>query len=253
MADELVHRDTADGVATITLDSPRNRNALSSQVRRELQGHLDTAITAPAVRCAPDPHRRLFCSAWTCASRRRRRRSARRQRFPLILTRSDLPDAVVARLAGPAGPAAFGRCRLRPGRGRRHRDVRVHEVRIGVGAAVIAVTVLPRLLPRAAHRALPHRRGLRAARAAAIGFDQPPVRLRTAGRRGRAGTPTCFGRRSGRAGRPRRCYNRLDDDAWRRRRSPQCRSCRPATSRRSRARGHGGVRGEAPTAWVQRP
>ena len=34
---ELVHRDVTDGVAAITLDSPRNRNALSAQVRRELQ------------------------------------------------------------------------------------------------------------------------------------------------------------------------------------------------------------------------
>jgi methylglutaconyl-CoA hydratase len=29
MADELVHYDLAGGVATITLDSPHNRNALS--------------------------------------------------------------------------------------------------------------------------------------------------------------------------------------------------------------------------------
>ena len=37
-ADELVHLDVEDGVATITLDSPRNRNALSAQLRRELLG-----------------------------------------------------------------------------------------------------------------------------------------------------------------------------------------------------------------------
>ena len=80
MADELVHRATADGVATITLDSPRNRNALSSQVRRELQGHLDTAITDPAVRVIVLTHTGpVFCSGMDLrgVARRRRRRSGR--------------------------------------------------------------------------------------------------------------------------------------------------------------------------------
>ena len=44
---ELVHLDvtggTADGVATITLDSPHNRNALSRQLVTELFERLDTA------------------------------------------------------------------------------------------------------------------------------------------------------------------------------------------------------------------
>ena len=39
---ELVHLDVdaATGRATVTLDSPSNRNALSAQLRRELRGHL---------------------------------------------------------------------------------------------------------------------------------------------------------------------------------------------------------------------
>src|SRR6185312_10382716 len=47
---ELVHLDVAAGVATITLDSPANRNALSAQLRRELLGHLATALADDAVR-----------------------------------------------------------------------------------------------------------------------------------------------------------------------------------------------------------
>jgi enoyl-CoA hydratase/carnithine racemase len=39
---ELVHLDVADRVATITLDSPANRNALSAQLAEELLGHLQT-------------------------------------------------------------------------------------------------------------------------------------------------------------------------------------------------------------------
>ena len=44
MAEELVHYQVRQGVATITLDSPHNRNALSAQLRRELADHLTTAI-----------------------------------------------------------------------------------------------------------------------------------------------------------------------------------------------------------------
>ena len=40
---ELVHYDVADAVATITLDSPANRNALSRQLVTELLGHLERA------------------------------------------------------------------------------------------------------------------------------------------------------------------------------------------------------------------
>lgn len=40
---ELVHLQSVDGVATITLDSEQNRNALSSQLVRELSEHLATA------------------------------------------------------------------------------------------------------------------------------------------------------------------------------------------------------------------
>src|SRR5664279_3689836 len=40
---ELVHLSTSDGVATITLDSERNRNALSRQLLTELADHLTTA------------------------------------------------------------------------------------------------------------------------------------------------------------------------------------------------------------------
>lgn len=40
---ELVHLTVAEGVATITLDSQRNRNALSRQLVTELAAHLATA------------------------------------------------------------------------------------------------------------------------------------------------------------------------------------------------------------------
>ncbi len=46
----LVHLDVAGGVATITLDSPGNRNALSRRLVGELRSHLDNASATDEVR-----------------------------------------------------------------------------------------------------------------------------------------------------------------------------------------------------------
>ncbi|MGZ6734632.1 MAG: enoyl-CoA hydratase-related protein, partial [Nocardioides sp.] len=47
---ELVHYEVADAVATITLDSPHNRNALSAQLIGELFERLERAENDDAVR-----------------------------------------------------------------------------------------------------------------------------------------------------------------------------------------------------------
>jgi len=47
---QLVHLEVADQVATITLDSPDNRNALSRSLVRALTGHLTTADARDDVR-----------------------------------------------------------------------------------------------------------------------------------------------------------------------------------------------------------
>lgn len=47
---ELVHLATAGQVATVTLDSDHNRNALSKQLMAELSSHLTTADADPDVR-----------------------------------------------------------------------------------------------------------------------------------------------------------------------------------------------------------
>jgi methylglutaconyl-CoA hydratase len=60
---ELVHLDVEAGRATITLDSPPNRNALSAQLRGELRAHLDTALADDAVRVVVLTHTGpVFCS-----------------------------------------------------------------------------------------------------------------------------------------------------------------------------------------------
>ena len=60
---ELVHFGLTDGVATVTLDSPHNRNALSRQLLTELFDALDRAEQDPDARVvlirSAD---RVFCS-----------------------------------------------------------------------------------------------------------------------------------------------------------------------------------------------
>ena len=154
-SDELVHLDVAAGVATVTLDSPSNRNALSARLRADLRRHLDTALADDAVRVVVLTHTGpVFCAGMDLRESRGAGAEAQGVReFPALLEQLwSSPKPVVARLAGPAragGVGVVAAC-----------DIAVSvedatfaftEVRIGVVPAVISVTVLPRLLPRPAH------------------------------------------------------------------------------------------------------
>ncbi|WP_033437332.1 enoyl-CoA hydratase-related protein [Saccharothrix sp. NRRL B-16314] len=179
MADELVHYEVRRGIATITLDSPRNRNALSAQLRAELTGHLKTATADDAVRVIVLSHTGpVFCSGMDL--KEAGGASADKQgvnEFPAILEQLwTSPKPVVARLAGPARAGGVGivaAC-----------DIAVavdtatfafSEVRIGVVPAVISVTVLPRLLPRAAHELFLTGETFAAPKAVAIGLINSAV------------------------------------------------------------------------------
>jgi len=154
MADELVHYSVEVGVATITLDSPHNRNALSARLRRELRDHLTAAIADDAARVIVLDHTGpVFCAGMDL--KEAGGASAGSQgvnEFPDILARVwTSPKPVVAKLAGPARAGGVGLVAAA--------DIAVAaqgatfaftEVRIGVVPALISATVLPRLLPRAA-------------------------------------------------------------------------------------------------------
>lgn len=178
-ADELVHGDVADGVATITLDSPHNRNALSARVRRELQQHLDAAAADPAVRVIVLTHTGpVFCAGMDLRESRGATADAQGvHEFPRILTtvrRS--PTPVVARLAGSARAGGVGlvaACDLAVAADTA--TFAFTEVRIGVVPAIIAVTVLPRLLPHAARELFLTGETVDAARAAAVGLINAAV------------------------------------------------------------------------------
>ncbi|MBE9374549.1 enoyl-CoA hydratase/isomerase family protein [Saccharopolyspora sp. HNM0983] len=177
--DELVHLTVADGVATITLDSPHNRNALSTQLRRELPEHLSTSIADDAVRVIVLAHTGpVFCSGMDLKeSRSADSEEQGVQEFPAILEQIwTCPKPVVAQLGGPARAGGVGIAAAC--------DIAVavdsatfafSEVRIGVVPAVISVTVLPRLQSRPAHELFLTGETFDARRAAEIGLINSAV------------------------------------------------------------------------------
>jgi methylglutaconyl-CoA hydratase len=177
---ELVHLDVEAGRATITLDSPSNRNALSAQLRRELREHLDTALTDDAVRVVVLTHTgTVFCSGMDLRESRGAGAGDQGvQEFPGILaTLWHSPKPVIARLSGPARAGGVGlvaACDIaiaaRAGGAGKGATFAFSEVRIGVVPAVISVPVVPRLLPRAAEELMLTGEVFDADRAAAIGL-----------------------------------------------------------------------------------
>ena len=154
MAD-LVHATTASGVAIITLDSQHNRNALSTQLMAELTDRLGAAQADDAARVIVLTHEgRVFCSGMDLSEARGGPPTGMGvNAFPAILQSIwDSPKPVIARVAGPAragGVGLIGACDIAVAA--RSATFAFTEVRIGVVPALISITVLPRLLPRAAH------------------------------------------------------------------------------------------------------
>lgn len=155
---ELVHLDIAarDGgvaVATVTLDSPANRNAMSRQLMRQLGDALDAAAAEAAVRAvviaAAGP---VFCAGADMAEaasegmERGARDIVAMQRQIVAMGKP-----VVARVHGAVRAGGLGivsAC-----------DVAISaasvsyaftEVRLGLAPAAISLTTLPRLAQRAA-------------------------------------------------------------------------------------------------------
>jgi methylglutaconyl-CoA hydratase len=171
---ELVHYAGAGGVATLTLDSPDNRNALSPRLMAELAAGLRTAVADAAVRvvvlASAD---RVFCSGMDLkATAAADAGDLPVTAFPDLLTAIwTAPKPVLARVAGPARAGGIGliaACDLAVAA--RSATFAFTEVRIGVVPAVISVAVLPRLLPRAAQELFLTGEVFDGTRAAAIGL-----------------------------------------------------------------------------------
>ncbi|OJF09541.1 enoyl-CoA hydratase-related protein [Couchioplanes caeruleus] len=151
----LVRTVTDAGVTTLTLDSPSNRNALSSQLMTDLLNGLAAALTDAGVRAVVISHTGpVFCSG---ADLKETAEARENGRVPAELLADvlaaiwEFPKPVVARVGGPARAGGLGLVAAA--------DIAVctrdatfafSEVRLGVIPSVISATVLPRLAPRAA-------------------------------------------------------------------------------------------------------
>lgn len=175
----LVRRETADGVGTITLDSPRNRNAVSARLRAELSAHFAAAAADDATRVVVLTHTGpVFCSGMDLSEAPDPSPGGPGVlEFAAILQAIwESPKPVVARLSGPARAGGVGLVAAC--------DVAVaadtatfafSEVRIGVVPAVISAVVRPRMLPRAVHELFLTGEVFGAAHAAATGLISAAV------------------------------------------------------------------------------
>ena len=152
MSDELVHLEVAGGVATVTLDSPPNRNALSRALMAGLEDSLDAAITDDRVRVivltGAGP---VFCSGADLKERGGVSGQGREGPGGLVTLLKRIwysPKPVIARVNGPARAGGLGLIAAC--------DIAVSvdsatfafsEVRIGVIPAIISVVTLPKLGP----------------------------------------------------------------------------------------------------------
>ncbi|MFF0340617.1 enoyl-CoA hydratase-related protein [Kribbella sp. NPDC004875] len=150
---ELVHLAVDGGVATITLDSPHNKNALSQQLTGELLEHLESAGTDDSVRVvvirsALD----VFCSGADMSEATTVGMGVGAQRM-VDVQRAIVanPKPVVARVAGPVRAGGIGIVAAADiSIGGESASFALTEVRLGLAAATISLTVLPRLTDRAA-------------------------------------------------------------------------------------------------------
>ncbi|OBG63738.1 enoyl-CoA hydratase family protein [Mycobacterium sp. E735] len=152
--------DTGGPFARLTLDSPHNRNALSTTLVEQLHQGLRDAATDPAVRAVVLGHTgNTFCAGadlsaagsgddpFEMAVARAREMTA----VMRAIVSSALP--VIAAINGHVRAGGFGlvgACDIAVAGPRS--TFALTEARIGVAPAVISLTLLPKLAPRAAAR-----------------------------------------------------------------------------------------------------
>ncbi|MFJ6215964.1 enoyl-CoA hydratase family protein [Streptomyces sp. NPDC092296] len=169
----LVRLTVEAAVATLTLDSPHNRNALSARLMAELEQGLADAAADPAVRAVVLTHTgKVFCAGADLSEATSGDPTAGPRRLVEILRAVvECPKPVIARADGhvrAGGLGLLGAC-----------DIAVAgpaasfaftEVRLGLAPAVISLPLRPKLEPRAAARYYLTGETFDAAEAARIGL-----------------------------------------------------------------------------------
>ncbi|MBT2440897.1 enoyl-CoA hydratase family protein [Streptomyces sp. ISL-36] len=137
------------GIATVTLDSPENRNALSAALVAELAEALTACRKDPAVRAVVLTHTGTTFSAGADL-----KAPPSPYTFVALLRQIvELPKPVVGVVRGhvrAGGLGLLGACDIVVAS--QAADFALTEVRIGVAPAVISLTLLPKLEQRAAAR-----------------------------------------------------------------------------------------------------
>lgn len=152
---ELVHYGLGDQVATLTLDSPHNRNALSRQLLAELTGRLADAVADSSVRAVVITHTgRVFCAGADLAEAGSQSMTGATTAVMALLTAIvEAAKPVIARITGhvrAGGLGIVGACDL--ALATETASFAFTEARIGVAPAMISLTTQDLLTPRAAAR-----------------------------------------------------------------------------------------------------
>jgi enoyl-CoA hydratase len=159
MSDTVVQYAVDGSVARLTLDSPRNRNALSSTLVRQLRDGLDRAANDPAVRAVVLGHTgNTFCagadlSEATGGDPQEAAAGRAHELAGLLRSIVECPRPVIAAVDGhvrAGGMGLVGACDIVIAGPRC--TFALTEARIGVAPAIISLTLLPKLKPRAAAR-----------------------------------------------------------------------------------------------------
>jgi len=155
MPDQLIQYSVDRGIARIALNSPRNRNALSAALVQQLTEALTSAAADDSVRAAELTHTgSTFCAGADLSEASQGGMKAGAERvmtlLKLIVT---LPKPVVGSIDGHAragGLGLVGACDIvlaGPAS-----TFAFTEVKLGLAPAMISLTTLPKMDPRAASR-----------------------------------------------------------------------------------------------------
>ena len=177
MAVDVVDYAVDGPVARLTLNSPHNRNAMSSALIRQLQEGLRRAAGDPAVRTVVLGHAgNTFCagadlSETAGADPGTAMATRTLEMIALLRAIVECPLPVIAAVDGhvrAGGMGLVGACDIAIAGPRS--TFALTEVRIGVAPAMISLTLLPKLTPRAAARYYLTGETFNADRAAEIGL-----------------------------------------------------------------------------------
>lgn len=153
MSEELVHYSVSDAVATITLDSQHNRNALSQQLVTELAERLDRADADTEARVVLVRQAgKVFCSgadlteATTVGMEEGAKRIVALQRQVATMDKPVVTRIEGAVRAGGIGIVAASDVAISAD----DATYALTEVKLGLAAAIISLTVHARMNPRAA-------------------------------------------------------------------------------------------------------